>query len=210
MSGIWETRVQFIYGSEATGNIIVSHHVGDGHHFALVGTNGSVYNLDQASSGGYVLPPATTSSLGGVIVDSGLSVSGGVISAPVMGGASAGSAGTAGLVPAAAAGHQNDILTGSGFQTPTTDAYNFIINSTPELYKLDRSLVAADANGIFTTVQYSRSDGTLAWQSVLSGGSSPTYTTRTVTRYAKDGITVISTTALALTYDAYNNLLTEA
>ncbi len=85
----------------------------------------------------------------------------------------------------------------------------YLTDGTPQLYKLDRSAVAVDANGIFTTVKYYRVDGTLAEQSVLSGGSSPTYTTRTVNRYAADGATVVATVALTLTYDAFNNITVE-
>jgi hypothetical protein len=78
------------------------------------------------------------------------------------------------------------------------------------LYKLDRSAVAVDANGQFTTVKKYRVNGTLSSLSVLSGGSSPTYTTRTVTHYAGDGTTAISTNVLTLTYDASGNLVTES
>ena len=57
-----------------------------------------------------------------------------------------------------------------------------------------------DANGIWTTVQYRRADNTLIRQSVLSGGTSPQYTTRTETVYAADGTTVLSTLVYTLTY----------
>ena len=94
--------------------------------------------------------------------------------------------------------------------TAATEPLKYLTDGTPQLYKLDRSAVAVDSNGIFTTVKYNRVDGTLAEKSVLSSGSSPAYTTRTVTRYAANGMTVVSTTALTLTYDAYGNLITEA
>ena len=57
-----------------------------------------------------------------------------------------------------------------------------------------------DANGIWTTVQYRRADNTLIRQSVLSGGTSPQYTTRTETVYAADGTTVLATLVYTLTY----------
>ena len=94
--------------------------------------------------------------------------------------------------------------------TVLTEPLRYLTDGTPQAYKLDRSAVAVDANGIFTTVKYYRTDGSLAEQSVLSGGSSPVYTTRTITRYASDGTTVVSTTVLTLTYDAYNNVITES
>lgn len=57
-----------------------------------------------------------------------------------------------------------------------------------------------DANDIYTEIQYKRQDGTLHKKSVLSGGTSPKYTTRTVTFYASNGTTVIETKVFALTY----------
>lgn len=67
-----------------------------------------------------------------------------------------------------------------------------------------------DENGIYTTVKYKRkSDGTLYATSVLSGGTSPQYTTRTLTLYGTDGIQVKETITYALTYDADGELLSE-
>ncbi|MCL9971093.1 phage tail protein [Anoxybacillus kestanbolensis] len=66
-----------------------------------------------------------------------------------------------------------------------------------------------DANGIFTTVEYKRTNGTLYARSVLSGGTSPQYTTRTITYYAPDGTTVLRTDAFTLTYDANGDLISE-
>mgnify|MGYP000911693944 CR=1 FL=1 len=57
-----------------------------------------------------------------------------------------------------------------------------------------------DANGLYTELQWKRSDGTLAKKSVLSGGTSPKYTVRTVTYYKADGTTVALTKTYALTY----------
>lgn len=58
-----------------------------------------------------------------------------------------------------------------------------------------------DSNGIFTAIQHKRKDGTLIEQSVLSGGETPNYTTRTVTKYAADGITIKETQVYTLNYD---------
>lgn len=67
-----------------------------------------------------------------------------------------------------------------------------------------------DLNGIFTTVQHIRkSDRKLVRKSVLSGGTSPHYTTRTVSYYKKDGITVEKTETFTLSYDADGDLVEE-
>lgn len=67
-----------------------------------------------------------------------------------------------------------------------------------------------DSNGIFTTIEHRRkSDDTLARKSVLSGGTSPQYTTRTVTYYASDGKTVIDTIPFTLSYDTDGVLVSE-
>ncbi len=66
-----------------------------------------------------------------------------------------------------------------------------------------------DANGIFTTVSHYRPDSTLYKTSVLTGGTSPSYTTRTVTYYEEDGSTVKSTQVYALGYNGSGVLITE-
>lgn len=66
-----------------------------------------------------------------------------------------------------------------------------------------------DANGIFTIVEYKRADGTLYAKSELSGGTSPQYTTRTITYYDTDGTTVLRTDTFTLTYDANGDLISE-
>jgi hypothetical protein len=66
-----------------------------------------------------------------------------------------------------------------------------------------------DSNGIFTIVEYKRADGKLFARSVLSGGTSPQYTTRTVTYYAADGTTVLRTDTYTLTYDTDGDLISE-
>jgi hypothetical protein len=59
---------------------------------------------------------------------------------------------------------------------------------------------AKDAAGIYTIVEYRRADNSLLRRSVLSGGTSPEYTTRTETVYGPDGSTVIETLVFTLTY----------
>lgn len=66
-----------------------------------------------------------------------------------------------------------------------------------------------DANGIFTIVEYKRANGTLYARSVLSGGTSPKYTTRTITYYDTNGTTVIRTDPYTLVYDADGDLISE-
>ncbi|KXG09956.1 hypothetical protein AT864_01516 [Anoxybacillus sp. P3H1B] len=66
-----------------------------------------------------------------------------------------------------------------------------------------------DANGIFTTVEYKRPNGTLYAKSVLTGGTSPQYTTRTITYYDTDGTTVLRADTYTLVYDADGDLISE-
>jgi hypothetical protein len=58
-----------------------------------------------------------------------------------------------------------------------------------------------DSEGLFTTIQWYRTDTTLHMDSVLSGGITPGYTTRTVREYDVDGTTVLSTATYTLSYD---------
>lgn len=80
-------------------------------------------------------------------------------------------------------------------------AENLMIHST---YKS-----GLDANGIYTTVEHKRPDGTLLLKSVLSGGTSPKYTTRTETKYALNGTTVEWTKVYTISYDVNGNVLSE-
>jgi hypothetical protein len=66
-----------------------------------------------------------------------------------------------------------------------------------------------DTEGIFVTYQRKRYDGTLLMQSVLSGGTTPLYTTRTETWYGADGITVLSTKEYTITYDSDGSVVSE-
>ncbi|WP_010305421.1 hypothetical protein [Kurthia senegalensis] len=66
-----------------------------------------------------------------------------------------------------------------------------------------------DSEGIFTTVTYKRTDGTVYATSVLSGGTTPQYTTRTITFYDSDGTTVKTTKVYTLSYDSEGDLVSE-
>ncbi|MED1908535.1 hypothetical protein [Cytobacillus firmus] len=67
-----------------------------------------------------------------------------------------------------------------------------------------------DAEGIYTTVEQRRkTDGTLAVKAVLSGGTSPQYTTRTITYYATNGTTVEKTETYTISYDSDGDLISE-
>lgn len=87
---------------------------------------------------------------------------------------------TKALTPKALNNHQSD-LTSHG--------------EVLSLYRSDK-----DSNGVYVTLQWKRPDGTLAKKSVLSGGTSPKYTTRMVTYYDAAGTAVVLTKSYALTY----------
>lgn len=65
-----------------------------------------------------------------------------------------------------------------------------------------------DSNDIFTELRFKRADGTLLKKSILSGGVSPNYTTRTETYYAADGITAVLNVTFTLSYTG-DNLISE-
>lgn len=73
-----------------------------------------------------------------------------------------------------------------------------------KLYRMNK-----DSEGVFTELQWKRADDTLAIKSVLSGGTSPKYTTRTETYYDEDGETVKRTKIYALAYDEDDDLISE-
>lgn len=80
------------------------------------------------------------------------------------------------------------------------------------IYELDQFNVYRsnkDSEGIFTQVDYKRYDDTLFVRSVLSGGTSPEYTTRTATYYAEDGTTVVSTKVYTISYDVDGDITSE-
>lgn len=104
----------------------------------------------------------------------------------------------------------DDVNGNSTSLVPTQNAVKIGIRKGVEQtdYKVNKS--GKDSNGIFTTVQYTRkSDNTLAVKSVLSGGTSPQYTTRTITYYGINGTTVEATVTKTLSYDTDGDLLSE-
>ncbi|WP_366936126.1 phage tail protein [uncultured Exiguobacterium sp.] len=67
-----------------------------------------------------------------------------------------------------------------------------------------------DTNGIYKTITYRRkSDNSLFATSVLSGGTAPNYTTRTITYYESNGTTIRKTVTFALSYDSDGMLVSE-
>lgn len=101
-------------------------------------------------------------------------------------------------VGGAGSGLDADLFDGqeAAFYAKQSDV-NYLNEKTGELTMVRLS---KDANDIFTEIRYKRQDGTLFKKSVLSGGTSPKYTTRTVTFYASNGTTVTETKVFALTY----------
>lgn len=87
----------------------------------------------------------------------------------------------------------------------THQADDVLHNISVKVLKLNK-----DNNGIFTKVEHRRkSDNTLARSSVLSGGTSPKYSTRTVTYFATDGVKIIKTDVFSLSYDEDDLLISE-
>jgi hypothetical protein len=90
-----------------------------------------------------------------------------------------------------------------------TDATDNGVTSTSHTHKLQLHNIGKlstyrsnkDSESIYTTITYKRSDSTNYAVSVLSGGTTPLYTTRTETFYDTDGTTVLSTNVYTLTYD---------
>jgi hypothetical protein len=68
------------------------------------------------------------------------------------------------------------------------------------IYNFSMERLNKDANDIFIEIRTKRPDGTLYYKSVLSGGTSPKYTTRTSTYYAVDGITATNVKVFTLNY----------
>ncbi|MMZ43495.1 hypothetical protein D1872_50460 [compost metagenome] len=73
-------------------------------------------------------------------------------------------------------------------------------------YRTDRS--GKDVNGVFTTITYKRPNGSTYKTSVLSGGTSPKYNTRTETYYDEAG-NAVRTKMFSLTYDGDGDLIAE-
>lgn len=73
-----------------------------------------------------------------------------------------------------------------------------------KLYRLNK-----DSEGIFTELQWKRTDDTLAIKSVLSGGTTPKYTTRTETYYENNGTTVKATKTYTISYNTDDEFVSE-
>ena len=89
----------------------------------------------------------------------------------------------------------------------TVAAIDYRESWVPDPLRIVRS--GKDAEDIFTTVEKYRLDGSLFSRSVLSGGTSPRYTTRTLTEYEANGTTVRRTTTYTLAYDVDDALTSE-
>lgn len=74
-------------------------------------------------------------------------------------------------------------------------------------YRRQTVVASKDAKGIYTVVDYKRSDGTLYMKSTLSGGTSPNYATDTWRFYDDSGATVIKTITWTLAYDTDGNVI---
>lgn len=83
-------------------------------------------------------------------------------------------------------------------QIPNWNGTSWEAQSVLENMTVERS--GKDSNNLYVTVKHKRPNGTVHRQSVLSGGVSPAYTTRTVTYYGADGVTAIATNVYALVY----------
>jgi len=96
--------------------------------------------------------------------------------------------------------------TGSAWQKIAVVNWNDIANK-PIITRIKRS--NPDAYGNYLQVNYYRKNGTLFARSVLSGGTPPQYTTRTITIYDTDGTTVVDSYTFTITYDANGNPVDE-
>lgn len=100
----------------------------------------------------------------------------------------------------------DDVNGNSNTLVPTQNAVRKKVEQSG--YKMIKS--GKDSNGVFTVVEeYRKSDNTLAEKSVLSGGTSPKYTTRTITYYGIDGTTVEKTETFTLSYDTDGDCTSE-
>lgn len=67
-----------------------------------------------------------------------------------------------------------------------------------------------DTNGIFTTIEWKRSDGTLAKESVLSSPDTKgNYQTQTINYYDIDGTTILTTETYTISYDVEGDVVSE-
>jgi len=101
-----------------------------------------------------------------------------------------------------------DINTANVDKVDGYDASDFALAKlNPYIIRIKRS--NPDAYGNYLQVDYYRKDGTLFARSVLSGGTPPQYTTRTITIYDADGTTVVDSYTFTITYNANGNPVDE-
>jgi len=101
-----------------------------------------------------------------------------------------------------------DINTANVDKVDGYDASDFALAKlNPYIIRIKRS--NPDAYGNYLQVDYYRKNGTLFARSVLSGGTPPQYTTRTITIYDADGTTVVDSYTFTITYDANGNPVDE-
>lgn len=115
------------------------------------------------------------------------------------------SAGRAKVVAPAAA---DDIARKDTVDAGGTALTNHLASNQPHREGASLYLTVKEGS-IFKTLEFKRSDGTLFKKSVLSGGTAPKYTTRTVTFYAANGTTVDQTITYTLSYDVDDDLISE-
>jgi len=101
-----------------------------------------------------------------------------------------------------------DINTANVDKVDGYDASDFALAKlNPSIMRIKRS--NPDAYGNYLQVDYYRKDGTLFARSVLSGGTPPKYTNRTITIYDSNGTTVVDSYTFTITYDANGNPVNE-
>ncbi|MCT4597451.1 MAG: hypothetical protein N4A50_06185 [Vallitalea sp.] len=66
-----------------------------------------------------------------------------------------------------------------------------------------------DSNGIYKTVEYKRSNNTLYMKSILSGGTSPNYTTDTWYFYDTNSVILLKTITWTIAYDSDGNIVSK-
>lgn len=66
-----------------------------------------------------------------------------------------------------------------------------------------------DSEGVFTEIHYKRPDSTLILKSILSGGTSPQYATRTEIEYEQNGTTIKDTRTYTIAYDEDGKVISE-
>lgn len=97
--------------------------------------------------------------------------------------------------------------------SPSLNANNLNTKTQKELESQNNDVdfyrSGKDAFDIFTTLEWKRADTTLLKKSVLSGGTAPEYTTRTLTYYEDDGSTIRQQYVFTLSYDGDGFLISE-